>query len=86
MRGKILDSAKLIINGERQDQYGNPEDSFALIAEFWTSYLKRINRDLNKRDVALMMSLLKHAREVYQVKADNLVDAAGYLGIAGDIE
>jgi hypothetical protein len=85
MRGNVLDLAKEVINGERQDQYGNPEDSFALIAEFWTSYIKRINRDLNKKDVAMMMSLLKHAREVYQAKKDNLVDAAGYIGIAGDI-
>ena len=29
IRGDILNDALKIINGERQDQYGNPEDSFA---------------------------------------------------------
>jgi len=85
MRGKILKEAIDIINGERQDQYGKPEDSFALIAELWTSYVKRINRDLNAKDIALMMVLFKIAREVHQGKVDNIIDGAGYLGIAGDL-
>lgn len=38
-RGKILMQALDIINGDRQDKYGKPEDSFALIAEYWNSYL-----------------------------------------------
>ena len=38
-RGAVLDEAKAVINGERQNQYGNPEDSFRLIAAFWSSYL-----------------------------------------------
>jgi len=85
MRGKVLKEAIEVINGERQDQYGKPEDSFALIAEFWTSYVKRINRDLDAKDIALMMVLFKLAREIYQGKRDNLVDGAGYIGIAGDM-
>lgn len=36
-RGTVLDEAKIIINGERQDQYGNPEDNFALIARLWSA-------------------------------------------------
>jgi len=85
MRGSVLKEAIGVINGERQDQYGKPEDSFALIAEFWTSYVKRINRDLNAKDIALMMVLFKLAREIHQGKIDNLVDGAGYIGIAGDL-
>ena len=39
-RGHILQKAHEIINGERQDSYGNPEDSFRLIGEYWSNYLK----------------------------------------------
>ena len=81
-RGSILDEAKEVINGERQDVYGSPEDSFALIASYWSIYL---GRDVSERDVAMMMTLFKLARQSHQHKRDNLVDAAGYLGILGDM-
>jgi len=99
-RGKILSEALETINGDRQDQYGDPENSFGLIAEYWTVYLRNKilseseDRDINDymfgemldvKDVAYMMTLFKIAREVHQHKRDNLVDAAGYLGIAGDM-
>ena len=85
MRGSVLDTAKEVINGERQDTYGSPEDSFALIAEYWTAYVKRKSEKLTAKDVALMMVLFKIARETHQGKTDNLVDGAGYIGIAGDM-
>lgn len=87
-RGQILRDALEVINGERQDVYGDPEDSFALIAEYWNVYLRDQNHDFNdldSKDVAYMMTLFKLAREAHQHKRDNLVDAAGYLGIAGDM-
>ena len=82
-RGTVLDKAKEVINGERQDVYGAPEDSFQVIADFWSTYLCM---KLTSKDIALMMTLFKIAREQHQHKEDNLVDAAGYLGIAGDME
>lgn len=77
-RGKILLEAFDIINGERQDQYGKPEDSFKLIAKYWSAYL---GIDIFNYDVALMMTLFKIAREQHQHKPDSVIDAAGYLGI-----
>lgn len=103
-RGSILDEAKAIINGERQDQYGSPEDSFKLIASYWEVYVDSVCRAANERnaklgnastfeapaitakDVAAMMVLSKLARQAHQHKRDNIVDAAGYLGILGDME
>lgn len=86
-RGTILDEAKTIINGERQDQYGSPEDSFALIAEYWNTYMASIHgKDIDAKDVSVMMVLFKLARQANQHKRDNLVDAAGYLGILGDMQ
>ena len=88
-RGKLLfDAAGKIINGERQTSYGNPEDSFAWIAQRWNQYLKgRFNADfeLTAEDVPFMMADFKMARECNQHKPDNLVDAVGYLGIDYDI-
>lgn len=84
-KGKVLDEAKKIINGERNGQYGDPEDSLEAIALSWTSYLQGYaNVTLTGKDAALMMVLLKICREQHSEKRDNLVDAAGYLGIAGD--
>lgn len=90
MRGKILTRAIDIINavnsliGERQDRYGNPEDSFRLIASLWNVYLD--TDQIQPRDVAMMMVLFKLARQRHQHNDDNLIDAAGYLGLAGDME
>lgn len=82
-RGSALLEAHKIINGERQDSYGNPEDSFRLIADYWSAYLKV---ELSAVDVAHMMMLLKIARMSGQEpKKDNYVDLAGYAGIAGDM-
>ena len=84
-RGSILLEAHKIINGERQNTYGDPEDSFQLIASYWSIYLQ-LAEPLEPKDVTLMMALFKIARESHQGKLDNLIDAAGYLGIAGDMK
>lgn len=98
--GDCLDEAKQCITGERQDSYGNPEDSFALIAQYWSSYISQIlneigaydNNDdlivisLDTTDTAHMMMLMKIARCSGQLsKRDNYIDIAGYASIAADI-
>lgn len=89
-RGRVLLDAHTIINGERQNVYGAPEDSFALIASYWNTYLRSkglLNAvRLDADDVALMMTLFKIAREANQHKRDNIVDAASYLGIYGTMQ
>ena len=87
-RGSVLAEAADVINGERQDVYGNPEDSFRLIADYWNVYLKLTSSDIDLRpdDVAMMMVLFKVAREDLQHKRDNIRDAAGYLGIYADMQ
>ncbi len=90
-RGKILDMAKAIINGERNDRYGAPEDSFELIGTYWGIYLASVkysvfSSPIKPKDVAMMMALMKVAREAHQGRADNLIDAVAYLALAGDLE
>lgn len=75
----ILAQAENIVNGERQEQYGSPVESMNSIAALWTGYLRH---PINGKDVAMMMALLKIAREQHNAKRDNLVDAAGYISIA----
>lgn len=74
-RSECLDEAKMIICQDRNNQYGEPEDNFKVIAEFWGSYL---NKDLNATDVANMMVLFKIARNMANPKEDNFVDICGY--------
>lgn len=89
--GSVLDEASRTINGERQDQYGKPEDCFALIANYWTTYLgsrgylQEGQIGLHKEDVAMLMVLFKIAREAHSHKRDNIVDLCGYAGIYGDM-
>lgn len=89
VRGSVLGEASQIINGERQDVYGSPEQSFALIADYWTLYLSSRNDNeapVSPSDVAMMMTLFKIAREANQHKRDNICDACGYLGIYADMQ
>jgi len=59
------------------------------MAKYWNCFLSKwesLVMDLQAKDVALMMVLLKMAREEHQGKKDNLIDAARYLGLAADME
>lgn len=83
----ILQEVNMVINGERQDAYGAPEDSFRIIADYWNVYLQNKYGDiwLDPQDVARMMTLFKLARMHGQkYERDNWRDAIGYLAIEAD--
>lgn len=85
-RAQILDAAKAAVCGQREQDYGSPEDSFAAIAAYWTVYLRQLRGpDLTSQDVAMMMILLKVARQGGRGKLDNLIDIAGYAACGGEI-
>lgn len=86
-RGSILLKAHEIINGQRQDAHGNPEDSFDVIAKLWNIYIFNENeRLLNKEDVAVMMALMKIARiTTGSAKSDSYIDCCGYIALASDM-
>lgn len=82
-RSEILKRANEIINGERQDRYGNAENNFDLIGDLWSAYL---GKDIIATDVAHMMTLFKIARAKTGVgDADSYIDAVGYMAIGGEI-
>jgi hypothetical protein len=83
----ILNEVHSILT-ERQAMYGASEDSFQLIADFWNTYLVRvcgITTLVTKKDVAMLMALMKVAREMNQHKHDNLADIIGYMAHADKI-
>jgi len=83
----ILDEARNVVSGARQKQYGPPEQSLEDITALWNAYLHgRCGYFLTPKDIAMMMVLLKIAREKHKSKKDNLVDAAGYLLMASKME
>lgn len=80
--GAILLTAHALVNGDREYDYGSPTATLTRVASMWTAYLEQ---PVNARDVALLLALLKIAREAHRCKEDNLVDAAGYIGLAADM-
>lgn len=89
IRAQILNEARDIICSDRNKQYGEPEDNFAVIGELWSQYLRRAKGadiDLNGYDVGMLMALFKIGRlETGTPKRDNFVDLAGYVACAAEI-
>lgn len=82
-RADILRAAEKCVCGQREQDYGSPENNFEIIAGFWTAY-KGI--PFTPNDVAMMMALLKIAR----IKSgggmeDSFVDLAGYAACGGEL-
>jgi len=79
-RSELLETAKNIVNGARQKNYGSPENCFQIIADFWNIYL--INKKscgISPKDVAAMMVLMKVSRLCNDIThEDSWVDIAGY--------
>lgn len=85
-RDRVLEEAGNIISGNRDLQYGEPEESFTAIADLWNAYIDKTIA-LTAKDVAMMMVLLKVAREAAgQSKLDNLIDIAGYAACAAECD
>lgn len=82
-RASILNEAKKCVCGQREQDYGSPEDNFITIALLWTAY-KGVN--FTAVDVSMMMSLLKIARiSTGTATKDSFVDLAGYAACGGEI-
>lgn len=94
-RKETLHTAETCVCGQREQDYGSPEDNFETIALLWGVYLIAAHPELTKvmainhitpEDVAIMMNQLKVARIASgRPKADNYVDACGYMACAAEI-
>lgn len=87
-REEVLNNALACVSGNREQDYGSPEQNFRTIALLWSVYIQRLGRGyLEDKDVAAMLALLKIARIASgNAKADNWIDLAGYAACGGEIE
>lgn len=83
-RVEALREAAKIISGDRDIQYGGPEENFTRIAKIWSVI---IGVDITSEDVAMMMVGLKVARYASKsgFQADTWIDIAGYAGCGYEV-
>lgn len=84
----VLQEAENIINGDRREAYGPVSEYFEAIAARWTQVLKSKlgeGESVSAHDVAICMIDLKVVKEINSHKRDNLVDIAGYSGLADQV-
>lgn len=82
-RAETLDTAKKCVCGQREADYGSPENNFKTIADLWSAYKKV---EFTPVDVTMMMALLKIARIVGgSATEDSFVDLAGYAACGAEI-
>lgn len=81
VRGKLLNEAKDLIEGDRNKTYGSPTQNFQNTAELFTTLLRHKLKDgetIHPYEIATLMIALKLARTIAEPKRDNFVDIAGY--------
>lgn len=82
----VLDKARELIYGDREQAYGSPDKNFYCIAKMWSAYLSSkydMEMTLDARDVCYLMNLLKVARLANKPDhEDSVVDGIGYLAIS----
>jgi hypothetical protein len=87
-REELLAEATKIVSHDRNKAYGNPEDNFRNIADYWNVYNnQKPHIGTNSMDVAIMMMLMKIARlATNPMHRDSLLDIAGYAACGADIQ
>ena len=78
----ILSEAEEIVNGIRQSDYGEANESFSRIA---TIASVMTGKELSPEDCCAVMMAVKLVRESFAHKRDNLVDLCGYANILNEI-
>lgn len=83
-RQQMLEEASDIVSGQRDEQYGRPEDNFGRIAKIWSVIL---GIDISTEDVAMLMVGLKVARFANKsgFQGDTWVDIAGYAACGYEV-
>lgn len=80
----ILDEAKRIIYGDREEAYGDPGANVRSIASFWSII---VGVPLTADQVCLMMIAMKVARLMHKPDhRDSLVDIPGYAALMERIQ
>lgn len=86
-RVECLEEASKLVRFTRANTYGDANESFSRIAALWSAIgIRRNDEQLAGSDVALMMVLLKVARQANTPKPDNWVDIAGYAALGAELD
>ena len=89
-RREVLEAPIQCCCHDREDQHGNPEDTFSCIADLWEMYLCHkygIDLCLQPEDVGVMMTLFKIARFAKGKHSDdNAIDGAAYFALANELK
>jgi hypothetical protein len=81
---QFLNQASVLVQGQREKDYGDKVENHSNIAKLWSAYL---DIPITAHDVAILMSLLKIARtKLGAVSKDTYVDMSAYSAIAGEIK
>jgi hypothetical protein len=92
---QLMSEAGQAILKTRPGVHGDAENSFEMIGDLWTVYLRHILRVrggeiviIKGHDVAQMLSLMKKARATYgdTKNDDNFIDDIGYSALAGMLQ
>lgn len=88
-REEVLNKAKSLVNGDRDVEYGGPEESFTGIATLWNAYFEASGLEIYilPYQVTLMLDLLKTARIIKSAgqHQDSWVDKAGYAACGSEV-
>lgn len=79
IRGGVLDEAKRLTEGDRNESYGSPVPNMQHIADIYNAIT---GQSVSARDVALMHQATKLARRYHNpLHRDSYVDNCAYAGI-----
>lgn len=82
-REEVLRKATECVCGQREDDYGKPENNIGMISRLWSEYTEQY---ISPVDVCMMMAMLKIARIKNGIMTeDSFVDLCGYGAIGGEI-
>lgn len=89
-RTPLLLEAHKVINGQRMKTYGPMANGMQGVADQWNLYIRQkhdavngegFRLELSAEDICWMMADLKKFRQMHKSKRDNVLDAAGYMGL-----
>lgn len=83
-RAKLLADASALISGDRESEYGTPQENFKRIADLWNTLFK--TQLFTPAKVALAMAGVKLARMANSTSEDSWKDLAGYAALGFELD
>lgn len=87
-RVNILEEAKNLTTGQREQDYGTPQENFGRMADYANIIFKKnfeTGEPITARQTAEFMITVKLARLANSPTFDTYVDIAGYAALAGEL-